>query len=111
MSWSKSAPRWVLKAINELGGEDRLRLVLGAQGFWYDARQHQAGFYFYSVPKDVGFHIVLSYFFEGFNMVYLVKIRTTDPHLPSMSLVVRHWSMTGYRDTFHVHTGCSLDLL
>lgn len=111
MSWSKSAPRWVLRAINELGGEDKLRLVLGAQGFWYDARRDRAGFYFYSAPRRVGFHIILSYYFEGFNMVYLIKIRTMDNWLPAIVLVVRHWSMTGYRDAFHAHTGCSLDLL
>lgn len=108
---------YVVTLFDVLGGESKLRLNLGAQGFWTSGRK-QAGFYLYSAPNRTGYHV-----------------RITDTGLSHLSVRMCVVSFTSYahggcyetsftmplstiftnpRNVHHAFwcaTGCSLDLL
>lgn len=95
-----------------LGGEDRLRLVLGARGFWRDQTNNRAGFYFHSAPRNTGYHVSMPIWtntpFTCMEFVWYAPEFGSERMIigmhPNEEDKKRIWH------GFYVITGCRLDL-
>lgn len=96
-----------------LGGEDRLRLVLGARGFWHDPSNNRAGFYFHSAPCSTGYHVSMPIWTD--TVFTVMDFRWYAPEYGSERMAIdmrpneenkrRIWR------GFYIITGSRLDLL
>lgn len=100
-----------MNLIDLIGGETKLRLNLGARGFW--SSRGEEGFYFYSEPKQVGCHIALKKVFAyKIERDYIIlRFRFEDPNR-NMELWFQGGQFNlGYVNVYFIaHTGCSLDV-
>lgn len=102
-----------MSLIDLIGGETKLRLNLGAQGFW--SFRGEEGFYFYSTPKGAGCHVVLKrVFYCGHEIerdYVILRFRFEHTHKDKELWFSMEKFNTGHvSNYFAAHTGCSLDV-